>query len=111
MPTGGARALRPASSSGAVHLRQGRALGEQLSRVLSEPCVKSARFGPVGLLSKGFEVAKEIQKLHDIWRRYRDDLSCPEYQEKPEFLAEEGPRVETCSDVRTLRPFLAWHSW
>jgi hypothetical protein len=34
---------------------------------------------------------KDIEQLHDIWSRYHDDLSCPQYDEKPTFLPEELP--------------------
>eukprot|EP00434_Breviolum_minutum_P016521 symbB.v1.2.014562.t1/scaffold1068.1/size140200/3 len=32
---------------------------------------------------------EDIQKLHDIWSRYRDDLTCPQYDEKPSFSEED----------------------
>lgn len=31
----------------------------------------------------------DIEQLHDIWSRYHDDLSCPQYDEKPTFLPED----------------------
>lgn len=43
--------------------------------------------------------AKDIEQLHDIWSRYHDDLSCPQYDEKPTFLPEELTNFGPCTRV------------
>ena len=47
---------------------------------------------------------KDIQQLHDLWSRYHDDLTCPQYDEKPTFLPED--RWEKVSKMDGLGIFL-----